>query len=331
MTPVAGHRRALSRHARRIAIVVAPPVDELDLVGPIQVFSAANRLAARPVYSVIVATADDDLTVAGEGGLLSFVAQARLADIEPDFDSVLVACGLASRSRRDPQLSAWLRAAAPRVRRLGAVCVGAFLLAEAGLLDGRRATAHWRFGAELARRHPKVRTEADPIWVQDGNIFTSAGVSAGIDLALAWVEADLGAALAAEIAREFVLFLRRPAGQGQISAPLAAQASEMHAVQELLVWIAGNLHRRLTTDVLAEQAGMTVRTLERRFAGAAGQQPAKYVLAARIEAARRQLQTTSRSLEQIARACGFGGADAMRRAFLRTVGISPRALRLPRP
>lgn len=314
--------RPAEAKTREILIVVVPPVDELDLVGPAQVFSAANRLSGAPAYRVTVATSGQDLRVDGEGGLLSFLAEARLADVRPPYDSVLIVCGLGNRHQRDPELSAWLRTAAKRSHRLGAVCVGAFLLAEAGLLEGRRATSHWRFGEELATLHPNVCIEPDPIWVQDGNIFTSAGVSAGIDLALAWVESDLGAAQAAEIAREFVLFLRRPASQGQVSTSLAAQASEMNAVQELLVWIADNIDQRLTIDLLAQRAGMAVRTLERNFVREVGRTPAQFILRARVDAALRQLDATSRSLDQVARACGFGNADVMRRAF-RRAGESP--------
>src|SRR5262249_7094763 len=161
-------------------------------------------------------------------------------------DSVLVVCGLASRSARDQALSAWLRKRAVEVRRLGAVCVGAFLLAEAGLLDGRRATAHWKFGRELSKRYPAVLVEKDPLWVKDGNIYTCAGISAGIDLALAWVEEDCGATLAHEAARELVLFLRRPGGQPQVSVSLSSQASEMGSIHDLQIWIAEHLHKRLS-------------------------------------------------------------------------------------
>jgi hypothetical protein len=175
---IVGRRMAsTSMKSRRIIVIVVPPVDELDLVGPLQVFSSVNRLAGRTIYVC---------------------------------DSVLLVCGLSTRSVRDAALSAWLRKMAVEVRRLGAVCVGVFLLAEAGLLNGRRATAHWRFGRELAMRYPGVRVEHDPLWVKDGNIYTSAVISASIDLALAWVEEDCGAGLAHEAARELVLFLRRP-------------------------------------------------------------------------------------------------------------------------
>jgi transcriptional regulator GlxA family with amidase domain len=203
--------------SRRIIVVVVPPVDELDLVGPLQVFNSVNRLAGRPIYTIEVVTSADHLTVDGEGGVLTFIARHHFQRVKGACDSVLLVCGLGSRSVRDAILSAWLRKMATDVRRLGAVCVGSFLLAEAGLLDGRRATTHWKLGRELAARYPGVRVEHEPLWVKDGNIYTCAGISAGIDLALAWVEEDCGAALAHEAARELVLFLRRPGGQPQVS------------------------------------------------------------------------------------------------------------------
>jgi transcriptional regulator GlxA family with amidase domain len=238
---------------RHVGVVVVPPVEELDLVGPMQVFSAANRLAGKPVYAVEVATNAQDLKVTGEGGLLSFLAQHRFPERKGSFDSRLLVSGVATRNARDTALFAWFRKMAPAVRRIGSVCVGAFLFAEAGLLNGRRATAHWKFGEELARRYPRVSVESQPLRVKDGNIYTSAGISAGIDLALAWVEEDCGAAVAHEVARELVLFLRRPGGQTQYSVSLAAQASDMKAIQELQVWIAENLRRKLSVQALADR------------------------------------------------------------------------------
>jgi transcriptional regulator GlxA family with amidase domain len=240
---------------------------------------------------------------------------------------VLLVCGLGSRSVRDRALSAWLRKMADETRRLGAVCVGAFLLAEAGLLDGRRATAHWKFGRELAARHPAVRVEREPLWVKDGSIYTSAGFSAGIDLALAWVEEDCGAGLAHEAARELVLFLRRPGGQPQVSVSLASQASEMEKLRELQVWIAEHLAGRLSVDELADRVAMSVRNFERVFTRELGTTPAQYVLQARVEAARRQLERGDLGLKHVARAAGFGSVDVMRRAFVRLVGLAPRRYR----
>src|ERR1700730_4599324 len=308
---------------RRIVIVVVPPVDELDLVVPIQVFGAANRLSGRKVYSLEIVTNRKELEVQGEGGTLSFLAQSRLKDVKGKIDSVLLVCGVATRLVKDPALSQWLREIPPTIRRLGGVCVGAFLLAEAGVLDGKRATAHWKFGRELAKRYPQVRVESEPIWVRDVNIYTSAGISAGIDLALAWVEEDCGSALAHEIARELVLFLRRPAGQQQLSVSLAKQASEMKNIQELQVWIADHLEKNLSVQVLAQRVAMSVRNFERVFTRETGCTPARNVAQMRVEAARRQLEDTDKSIEQIARNCGFESADLMRRTFIRSVGTTP--------
>jgi transcriptional regulator GlxA family with amidase domain len=291
------------------------------------VFNSANRLAGKAVYTIEVVTNADCLTVEGEGGVLTFMARHHFNEVEGVCDSVLLACGLSSRSVRDMALSAWLKKMAREVRRLGAVCVGAFLLAEAGLLNGRRATAHWKFGRELARQYPGVLVEHDPLWVKDGNIYTSAGLSAGIDLALAWVEEDCGAGLAHEAARELVLFLRRPGGQSQVSVSLASQASEMTAIRELQVWIAEHLEKRLSVQDLARQVSMSVRNFERVFTREVGKTPSQYVLQMRVEAARRQLERTDRGLKQVASAAGFGSVDVMRRAFVRLLGIAPRRYR----
>ena len=250
---------------RRIVVVAVPPVDELDLVGPLQVFNSVNRLASRNIYEIEVVTNTDSLTVEGEAGVLTFVARHHFNKVEGACDSVLLVCGLKSRSVRDAALSAWLRKCGVGVRRLGAVCVGAFLIAEAGLLNGRTATTHWRFGREMASRFPRVRVQHDPLWVKDGNIYTSAGISAGIDLALAWVEEDCGVGLAHEAARELVLFLRRPGGQPQLSVSLASQASEMMSIRELQIWIVEHLQTRLSVDDLADRMSMSVRNFERVF------------------------------------------------------------------
>ena len=322
-------KSGLPRHSasRRIIVVIVPPVDELDLVGPLQVFNSVNRLAGRNIYSVEVVTNAHNLTVDGEAGVLTFVARQHFSEIAGAFDSVLLVCGLASRSVRDAQLSAWLKKMSVEVRRLGAVCVGVFLLAEAGLLNARRATTHWKFGHELATRYPGVRVEHDPLWVKDGNIYTSAGISAGIDLALAWVEEDCGVGLAHEAARELVLFLRRPGGQPQVSVSLASQASEMKSIRELQIWIAEHLHTRLSVDDLADRMSMSVRNFERVFTREVGTTPAQYVLHLRVEAARRHLERTDRGLKQVASAAGFGNVDVMRRAFVRLLGITPSRYR----
>jgi transcriptional regulator GlxA family with amidase domain len=322
----ATYKKVGVRHSsptRRIIVAVVPPVDELDLVGPLQVFNSVNRLAGRNIYEIEVVTTADRLTVEGEGGVLTFMAKHHFKKVEGACDSVLLVCGLGTRSVRDQALSVWLGKMAAEVRRLGAVCVGAFLLAEAGLLNGRRATTHWRFGREMATRYPAVRTQHDPVWVKDGNIYTSAGISAGIDLALAWVEEDCGAGLAHEAARELVLFLRRPGGQPQLSVSLASQASEMMSIRELQIWIAEHLQRKLSVEELAQRMSMSVRNFERVFTREVGTTPSQYVLQMRVEAGRRQLECRERGLKQVASNAGFGNVDVMRRAFVRLLGITP--------
>jgi len=313
--------------SRRVVVLAVPPVDEFDLVCPIQVFGAANRLAGKPIYKVEIVTNGKDVKVQGEGGVLSFLAETTYKALNEHFDSLLLVCGLGTRNARDQALFAWLRRIAPTVRRLGSVCVGSFLLAEAGLLNGRRATSHWRFSRELARRYPGVKVESELVWVKDGNIYTSAGISAGIDLALAWVEEDCGASLAHEAARELVLFLRRPGGQPQLSLSLASQASEMMSIRELQIWIVEHLRTKLSVEDLAGRMSMSVRNFERVFTREVGTTPLQYVLQARVEAARRQLERTERGLKQVASDTGFGNVDVMRRAFVRLLGITPRQYR----
>jgi transcriptional regulator GlxA family with amidase domain len=312
---------------KRIIVVVVPPVDELDLIGPMKVFGAANRLSRKPIYEVELVTNKKDLIVQGEEGLLSFAASGHFQEVKGKFNSVLLVCGVQTRTERDPLLFSWMKQTAPRVRRFGGVCVGAFLLAAAGLLHGRRATVHWKFSPELEKRYPQVKVESEPIWVKDGNIYTSAGNSAGMDLALAWVEEDCGVSIAQEVARELVLFLRRSGKQEQISVSLSAQASQMKTIQELQVWILENIHRKLSVPMLADRVAMSVRTFERVFAREVGEEPAKYILKIRVEAARLQLERTDRGLKQIASHCGFANPDRMRRAFVRSLGTTPHQYR----
>ena len=313
---------------RRVVVLVVPPIEELDLVGPVQVLSTAGRLVGgktRP-YEICVVTTSRDRAIAGESGL-SLNAQAHYLDVDGDIDSLLLVSGVSTRNARDDELSAWLRETVPRCRRVGAVCIAAFLLARAGVLSNQRATVHWKYAHELARRYPALAVDPNPIWVQAGNIYTSSGFSAGIDLALAWVEQDLGSATAIAAARELVLFLRRSAGQTQLSVTLAAQAGEMRPIQELQVWITDNLRRDLSTPVLADRVSMSVRNFVRVFTADVGTTPAKYVLHLRVEAARRLLESTPGDLKRIALAVGFGNADVMRRAFARVLGRTPSTLR----
>lgn len=313
----------------RIVVLAVPPIEELDLIAPVQVLSTANRLMRRDgrPYEIQVVSTTRDRMIAGESGL-RIVAQAYYRSLTGEIDSLLVVSGVSGRNRRDDELAAWLRRTAPTCRRVGAVCISAFLLARAGVLTDQRATVHWKYAHELAHRYPRLSVDPNPIWVQAGNIYTSSGFSAGIDLALAWVAEDCGSAIAVEAARELVLFLRRPAGQTQLSVTLAAQAGEMRPIQELQVWIADNLGRRdLSTATLADRVSMSVRNFGRVFTADVGTTPAKYVRHLRVEAARRLLQSSSYDLRHIASATGFSSVDGMRRAFVHVLGKSPRELR----
>jgi transcriptional regulator GlxA family with amidase domain len=216
-----------------------------------------------------------------------------------------------------------LRAAAGRSRRVASVCTGAFLLARAGLLDGRRATTHWNSCGELARRYPAVHVESDPIFVRDGDVYTSAGVTAGIDLALALVDEDLGPKLARDVARWLVLFLRRPGGQSQFSAALAGQQAEREPLRDLQGWVMDHLDEDLTVPALAERVFMSPRNFARAFKREVGMTPAVYVETVRVERARTLLETGGEGVEQVARRCGFGTVETMRRVFRRRLGVSP--------
>ena len=309
---------------KRVVLLVVPPVDELDLVGPVEVFGTANRLldGGRTPYAVEVVTTARNRRIDGQSGL-SLLAHRHYQDGVGHPDSVLLVCGVGARTMRDRALFGWLTRTAATARRLGSVCVGGFLLAEAGILDGRRATVHWRYAREFADRYPRVAVDPRPTWVQAGNIYTSAGISAGIDLALAWVEEDFGTAAALKVARELVLFLRRPGGQDQVSVSLEAQALHTKSMQELQVWMMEHLDRRLSVDALADRVAMSARNFARVFAQEFGITPGRYLLQSRVEAARRLLEQTDKTLTQVAIASGFRSVDVMRRAFLRALGTTP--------
>ncbi|TXM64429.1 helix-turn-helix domain-containing protein, partial [Methylobacterium sp. WL120] len=226
----------------------------------------------------------------------------------------------------DADLIDWMRARAARARRVASVCTGAFLLGAAGLLDGRRAATHWAYCARLAKRYPLARVEPDPIFVQDGPVWSSAGITAGIDLALALVEQDLGRPLALGVARHLVMFLKRPGGQAQFSAALALQAGD-DRFDALHAWIRENLAGDLSLPALAAAAGMSERSLGRHYRSATGLTPAKGVERLRVEAAQRALSETRRPVKRIAQACGFGSEETMRRSFLRLVATLPQDYR----
>ncbi|MEI9999280.1 MAG: GlxA family transcriptional regulator [Verrucomicrobiota bacterium] len=316
---------------RRIVLFCLPPVREIDLVGAVEVFTTANRLAGgKPLYSLKVISAvplGRSRQIAGMGGLgLSCYGDFR--SFRGEIDTLLVPGGIGVEELRpSPAALRWLRQAAARSRRVGSICTGAFFLARAGLLDGRRAGTHWAFAAELARQFPRVKVDPDPIWVRDGNSSPSAGVTSGIDLSLALLEEDHGASLALQVARQLVVFLRRPGSQAQFSVSLAAQSTERRPLHELRVWMAEHLADDLAVPALARRVAMSPRHFHRAFVAGAGQPPGRYVEALRIEAARRLLERTTLGIEQVAAQCGFLSADVLARAFVRLLHVTPRDYR----
>jgi transcriptional regulator GlxA family with amidase domain len=310
---------------QKVLIVGFPGVQALDLVGPFEVFAGASRVLAaqaRDGYRPEVATLDG-LSVSTDAGL-SFGAKP-LPDPSESLDTLLLPGGSGARGdRRDPRLIDWIVAAAPHARRVVTVCTGAFLAAQAGLLDGCRATTHWAYAGKLAREFPAVIVDPDPIFIRSSpTMWTAAGVSAGIDLALALVEEDHGTEVAQTVARWLVLHLRRPGGQTQFAAPVwvaRAKREPIRAVQEAVESEPGGAHS--ITD-LARLAAMSPRHFTRVFTDEVGEAPGAYVERVRTEAARRQLEQTDDTVMTIANRCGFGTAETMRRNFIRRVGVSP--------
>jgi transcriptional regulator GlxA family with amidase domain len=306
---------------RRVVIVAFPRLQTLDVFGPAEVFGTASQLAGEQVYDVQV--------VASEPGPMRTSSVAIHPDLTPErcrgpIDTLIAPGGRGVHvAIHDERLVRWVAAASKRSRRVASVCTGAFLLAHAGLLDGRRATTHWARCAELAERYPKVRVDPEPIFVRDGDVFTSAGVTAGMDLALALVEEDLGKRIALETARWLVLFLKRPGGQAQFSAQLAGQLAEREPLRDLQQWLPDNLDADLSVPALARRACMSERNFARAFRGETGMTPAAYVEAARVERACIALQTGALPVEAIALQAGFGTVETMRRTFRRRLGVSP--------
>jgi transcriptional regulator GlxA family with amidase domain len=309
---------------RRVAIIAVPPARMLDVVGPAEVFTDANKLrGGQPAYEVEIIAAAEDRTVPTQIGM-PILAHRTYRELRGPIDTLLVGGGeWPPEKRHPPAFLSWLREQSTKVRRLGSVCTGALVLADAGLLNGRPATTHWNWCNELVQKHPLVKVTADSIYIRDQNIYTSAGVTAGIDLALALVEEDLGASVALQVARMMVVFLRRSGGQSQFSATLAAQACESQPLRDLLAWMADNLTEDMSVESLGRRAAMSPRNFARVFRQEVGETPARHVENLRLEAARRQLDTTSSSLEEVADASGFRSAEILRRTFARRLGVTP--------
>jgi transcriptional regulator GlxA family with amidase domain len=316
---------------RSVLIAVFDGVQSLDVTGPLEVFAGANGHVAGggfggPAY---------EITIAGPGG--TPVRTSSGLTLVPGRDlraavaahTVLVPGGEGTRSGGGAadEVTDWLRRHGPQAQRIASVCTGAFLLARAGLLDGRRVTTHWAYADALARQFPAVHVDPEPIYVRDGSVITSAGVTAGIDLALALVEEDVGREAALDVARHLVVFLRRPGGQAQFSAQLHAQLARRRPLRDVQHWITERPAADLSVERLAARAGLSPRQFARSFAAETGMTPGRYVDRVRLEAARRELEDTGAAVGQVARSCGYGTPEAMRRAFIRTLGVSPAGYR----
>ncbi|MFF3333125.1 GlxA family transcriptional regulator [Streptomyces sp. NPDC002888] len=307
---------------RTVLVVLFDDVQSLDVTGPVEVFAGAEKVTPG-TYRIRTASLDGAPVRTSSG--LTLVPDEALTNAAAPH-TLLVPGGQGTR-RADPRLTDWLRAHAPRAERLVSVCTGAVLLAEAGLLDGRRATTHWAYCDKLARDHPAVEVDPDPIYVRDGHVFTSAGVTSGIDLALALVEEDLNRDAALDVARHLVVFLRRPGNQAQFSAQLAAQTARREPLREVQQWITEPPAADLTVEALAARARLSPRHFARAFHADTGMTPGRYVDRVRLEHARRLLEDTADGVEEISRTSGYGTPEAMRRAFVRTLEASPAEYR----
>jgi transcriptional regulator GlxA family with amidase domain len=309
--------------SRSVLIVLFDGVQSLDVTGPLEVFSCASEAVGHRAYEISTASVGGRPVRTGSG--LRICPDLDLAGAGTPH-TVIVPGGPGTRAPA-PELTGWLNRTAAGAERIVSVCTGAFLLAEAGLLAGRRATTHWSWCAVLARRYPDVIVEPEPIFVRDGNVATSAGVTAGIDLALALVEDDHGRDAALAVARQLVVFLRRPGNQTQFSAQLQAQVAQREPLREVQRWITEHPGADLSVDALAERARLSPRQFARAFAAETGTPPGRYVDRVRLEAARRLLEDTRDGVAQIARTCGYHTPEAMRRAFQQALNVSPAEYR----
>ena len=313
---------------RIIHVLAFDNAQVLDVTGPLQVFASTNDLARQrglplPYAASVIATQTTPvMTSAG----LALLAEPLPAADTP-CDTLVIAGGWGVYgAAEDAELVAWVKQKAQHTRRMASVCTGAFLLAASGLLDGCRVATHWTRCEELARKYPLLTVESNPIFIQQGAVWTSAGVTAGIDLCLALVEEDLGRAVALEVARHLVVFLKRPGGQSQFSAALSLQKGDTRFA-DLHAWIAENLSLDLNIPTLAAQAGMSERSFVRHYRAETGQTPARAVELIRVDAARRQLADSTASVKRIAVQCGFGCEETLRRSFLRALDVTPQAYR----
>ncbi|MGB8902120.1 MAG: DJ-1/PfpI family protein [Methylocella sp.] len=317
---------------RTVYIVAYPGAEILDITGPFEVFAFANAILQQggvitePAYQIEVLAEKPGPVTTSCG--LKIIADRAYSEVTDGIDTLLIAGATDVNSILcDPVLADWVRTVAPRVRRLASVCTGAFLLAESGVLDGRRATSHWGFCRRLAQDYPSVRVEPDQIFIRDGEISTSGGVTSGIDLALALVDEDWGRKIALTVAQWLVVFVKRPGGQSQFSAYIPTEASRRPDLPDLQAWIMGHPTENLGIEVLADRMAMSSRNFARMFLSETGMTPAKFVEMARIDAARQHLVSSELPIDVVADKSGFHDPEQLRRAFLRQLGVNPHDYR----
>lgn len=316
---------------RTIGIVAFPEVEALDIIGPSEVFNFANLglirqgICADDIYKIrLLAHASGPVkTLSG----LHLIADEAYGDPNAEFDTLLIPGGDIEHELSNRPLLDWITLMSLRVNRLASVCTGAFLLAEAGLLNGCLATTHWYYSQQLAQRYPKIQVESDRIFIQQNHIYTAGGITSGIDLALALLEEDWGRDLALYVARFLVVFLKRPGGQSQFSAYLTCEANKRGDLRELQTWILAHIEQDLRVELLAQRMRMSPRNFARLFLAETGMTPAKFVEMARADRARHFLETTELSVEVIADKAGFKDPERMRRTFLRHIGVTPHHYR----
>ena len=314
----------MAPQSRRIGLLVFDGITALDLVGPADAFASA-RIEDRGVYEIVTLGLTRRACVAESK--ITFQPQTTLEDAPP-LDTLIVPGG--SGLRRDGVgeiLATWIRQSARRIRRIASVCTGIYGLAPTGLLEGRRVTTHWRFARDVARRFPGLRVDPDALFVKDGRFYTSAGITAGIDLSLSLIEEDHGSQVALAVARELVVYLKRAGGQEQFSEPLQFQVGSRDRFGDLAAWMVGHLAKDLSVEALARRMAVSPRHLSRQFKDAFDRTPAAFVEALRLDEARRRLSARASTIESVAESVGFRSADAFRRAFDRRFGIAPTIYR----
>jgi transcriptional regulator GlxA family with amidase domain len=316
---------------RRVVIVVIPGATPMEFIGPMEFLGEANFMLDHSDrsdlgYDIEMVTTQPGVVYERQG--LKIVVDKPYHELRGKIDTLIFQpIDYDERCIHDKRFISWVGRIATRVRRIATVCIGTYILAEAGVLDGRRATTHWAACDDFARRYPRVKLDPDPIYIKDGNVYTSAGASSGLDLTLALIEEDFGSELALRVAQGMVMYLRRPGSQAQFSVHMTQPQPEEHKLQQLLSYIADNLERDLNVEALADRAGMSARNFARVFGRTVGMPPGRFIEQSRLERARQLLEQSDLSISQISTRCGYGTTEGMRLAFDRNLNVAPREYR----